>query len=441
MPEHADVLLGRAEAAVELALDAGASDAWAGANSSRSTSCKVRDGKLEKMQESNSRRLSLELYVDGRYFEHSTSDLRDDQLKAFVKEAVALTRALQPDPYRELPDPELYKGATKADLDAVDGSLEKLTADERIRRCLEVDGRMAGKDKVISASTTLSDGRWEGAGVSSNGFAGTFAATWYGLYGGVTLQGEGDKRPEGGMGATMRHAEDLPDTKWIGEQALQRAYDRLGAKKGPTMKATLVVDRLAVTRLIGFLLRPAAGRSVQQGRSLWKDNLGKPLVSKKLEIVDDPHIPRGSGSKPYDMEGLASKKRTVIKDGALQNYFLDTYYARKLGMKPTTQSSSNLIVKPGSGTLDDLIANVDKGIYVTSWLGGNSDSTSGEFSLGLRGNLIEKGKLGAAVGEMNVTGDLLDLFSKLVVVGGDVWKHSSIRTPSLVFDGVSFSGA
>jgi PmbA protein len=424
-----------------MALDAGAGDAWAAANSSRSTTCQVRDGKLEKMQESNSRRLSLELYVDGRFFEHSTSDLRDDQLQAFVKEAVALTRALQPDPYRELPDPELYDGVTKADLDAVDDSLASLTADERLRRCLEVDARMAGKDKVISASTTLSDGRWEGAGASSNGFAGGFAATWYGLYGGVTLQGEGDKRPEGGMGATMRHAADIPEAKWIGDEALQKGRDHLGAKKGPTMTATLVVDRLAVTRLIGFLLRPASGHAVQQGRSLWKDKLGKPLVSKKLELVDDPHIPRASGSRPYDMEGIASKKRTMIKDGALQSFFLDTYYARKLGMKPTTQSSSNLLVKPGSGSLEDLIANVDKGIYVTSWLGGNSDSTSGEFSLGLRGNLIKKGKLDAPVSEMNVTGSLLELFSKLAVVGDDVWDYSSIRTPSLVFDGVSFSGA
>ena len=98
-------------------------------------------------------------------------------------------------------------------------------------------------------------------------------------------------------------------------------------------------------------------------------------------------------------------------------------------------------MKPGKASLSDLIANVNKGVYVTSWLGGNSDPTSGEFSLGLRGHLVKKGKLDAAVGEMNVTGNVLQLFEKLAVVGGDVWKYGSLKAPSLVFEGVSFSGA
>jgi PmbA protein len=441
MVERTDVLQNRAVAAIELALEAGASDAWATASSSRSTDCEVRDGKLEKMQESNSRSLALELYVDGRYFEHSTSDLRDAQMKEFVQEAIALTRALQPDPFRQLPDPKLYEGVATVDLDAVDPELAKLTADERIRRCLEVDARIAGKDKVVSATSSLGDGQWQGAAASSNGFVGAFATTWYALSGSVTLQDEGDKRPEGGMWANMRHASDMPTAEWLGDQALQRARDRLGAKKGPTMTSTLVVDAMAVPRLIHFLLGPAGGRSVQQGRSFWKEKKGKRVISKKLEIVDDPLIPRGNSSRPYDFEGIAAKRRTMIADGTLQNYYLDTYYARKLELPPTTAHSSNLVVKPGKGSLSDLIANVDKGVYVTSWLGGNSDSTSGEFSLGLRGNLITKGKLGAPIAEMNVTGTVLQLFSRLAVVGGDVWKYSSVRTPSLVFDGVSFSGA
>src|SRR5687767_14201922 len=132
MVERTDVLQSRATAAVELALKGGATHAWANASSSRSTDCEVRDGKLEKMQQSNSRSLALELYVDGRYFEHSTSDLRDAQMKEFIDEAIALTRALQPDPFRQLPDPKLYEGVSTVDLDAVDPSLEKMKAQERI---------------------------------------------------------------------------------------------------------------------------------------------------------------------------------------------------------------------------------------------------------------------------------------------------------------------
>jgi PmbA protein len=239
----------------------------------------------------------------------------------------------------------------------------------------------------------------------------------------------------------MRHASDMPSAEWIGDEALRRGQERLGTRKGPTMTATLVVDAMAVGRLIHFLLQPASGRAVQQGRSFWKEKKGKKVISKKLEVIDDPLIPRGNNSRPFDFEGLAAKQMTMIAEGTLQNYYLDTYYARKLELPPTTAHSSNLIVKPGKASLPDLIANVNKGVYVTSWLGGNSDPTSGEFSLGLRGHLIKKGKLDAPVGEMNVTGNVLQLFEKLAVVGGDVWKYGSLRAPSLVFEGVSFSGA
>lgn len=441
MLEPKKVLQDRAAAAVELAKKAGADGAWATTSSNRSTSCEVRDGKLEKMQESNSRRLTLELYVKGRYFTHSTSDLRDEQLQEFVTEAVALTQALQPDPHRKLPDPALFEGRIEEGLDPHDASLVDLDPQARIERALEVNARMAGKPKVISASSSFADGSYQYAAASSNGFEGAFGATFVGMYGNVTMQDEGDKRPEDGMGAFARHAKDLPTAEWIGDEALRRANARLGAEKGPTMTATMVVDRQAVSRLIYSLLGPASGRAVQQGQSFWADKLGKKLVSKKLELVDDPHIPRGSGSKPFDGDGIATRKRTVLQDGALRSYFIDVYYANKLGVDPTTGSWSNLVVTPGKGDLNSLVSGVKKGVYVTDWLGGNSDSTSGEFSMGLRGFLIEKGKITRPVGEMNVTGNLLELFSKVAAVGDDTWTLSSVRSPTVVFDGVSFSGA
>ena len=437
----ADELLQRAKTAVELAQRSGADGVWASASASRNTSCELRNGELETMQQSNSRRLSLALYVEGRYFTHDTSDIRPDRLEGFVKEAVAMTRALEPDPDRKLPDPALYQGAVTEGLDAVDDSLAGMTAERRIALCREMNARSHGKPKVLSSTSSTHDGRWESAAVSSNGFEGHFAATWIGLYTNVTLDEGGDRRPEGGMGATARHFADLPETGWIGDEALRQAEARLGAKKGPTMTATLVVDPQVAGRLFGALLGPAHGRAVQQGRSLWAGKLGKKALSKTLTLIDDPHIPRANGSRPFDGEGIASKRRAVIEGGALQTYFLDTYYAQKLGMQPTTDGWSNLVVTPGSGDLESIVRGVKRGVYVTSWLGGNSDATSGEFSLGLRGHLIDKGKLGEPVGEMNVTGNIVELFSRLSAVGADTWIYGSIRSPTLVFDRVSFSGA
>ena len=439
--EELEVLQDRAVAAVQLAQDAGADDAWAAASQSRSTQCHLRDGVLEKMQHSHSRRLSVELYVDGRYFSHSTSDLRDEPLRAFMAEAVALTRALEPDPHRALPDPALFEGRSTADLQSVDPSLASLDNDGRQELGLAIDARMAGKPGVISASSTVVDGRHGSAHASSNGFRGAHEGTFIATYGSVTLQGEGDKRPEAGMGASARHRADLPEPSWIGDEALARAKSRLGSKKGPTLTTTLVVDRMVAGRLLWSLLGPAFGGAVQQGQSFWAGKLGKALISKKLTLTDQPLLPRALGSQHFDGEGIAAEPRTVIEGGALRTMFIDTYYGRKMGVAPTTSGPSNLVVKPGRGDLQGVLSDVGKGIYVTQWLGGNSDGTSGEFSLGLRGHLIEGGELGAAVGEMNVTGNLIELFSRLSRVGGDPWTYGTLHSPTLVFDDVSFSGA
>ena len=163
--------------------------------------------------------------------------------------------------------------------------------------------------------------------------------------------------------------------------------------------------------------------------------------SKQLTIVDDPLIVRGLASRYYDSEGISAKALPLIEDGRIRNIYVDTYYGRKADMKPTTGSSSNRVVKPGDQSLEELLAAVGSGVYVTSWLGGNADSTTGDFSLGLRGHMIENGEIGRPVGEMNVTGNLRDLFSQLQMVGSDVYPYSSTLSPSLVFDGVDFSGA
>jgi PmbA protein len=439
--EDLEGLQERAAAAVELAQAAGAEHVWAAAASARSTQCQVRDGVLDRMQHSHSRRLSVELYVEGRYSSHSTSDLRDEPLRELVAEAVALTRLLQPDPFRALPDPALYRGRASVDLEGVDGSLARLDTDARLAVCEVMSARIVGKPGVLSAKSTVSDGRLGTAHASSNGFSGAEERTFVSTTASVTLRGEGDRRPEGNMGAATRHVADLPQAAWIADEALARARARLGAKKGPTLTTTLVVDRMAAGRLIGALLAPARGAAVQQGRSLWAERLGEVLVSKVLTLTDEPLLPRAMGSRLFDDEGIAARPLTLIEGGALQSLFIDTYYARKLGVPPTTGGSSNLVVRPGQGDLAALLADAGEGVYVTEWLGGNSDPTSGEFSLGLRGHLVERGKLGAPVGEMNVTGNLLALFSRLVRVGGDPWTYGTLHSPTLVFEDVAFSGA
>lgn len=427
--------------AVSMAREAGAADVWASAGRSRSTEFRVRNGKLEQVQENTSASVGIRLFVDGRYSSHSTNDLRSGELRRFITEAVALTRYLQPDPHRKLADPELYAGRSTEDLELADPSLTSLGREARLRYCQEMNARVVGKDRVISGTSGFSDGAWESAAASSNGFSGHYGGTSVGMSTSVTLEGEGDRRPEMGLWCSAHHAADLMDPKELADRALERAYARLGATKGKSRRATMVVDAMAAGSLVGRLLRPASGGAVQQGRSLFAGKVGQRLFSKKLTIIDEPLRKRGLGSRPYDAEGIAARARPIVEAGTVRNLYLDTYYASKLGVTPTTGGGTNRVVALGKRDLTAILRAVGKGIYVTQWMGGNADPTTGDFSFGIRGHEIKNGKVGAPIGEMNVTGNLVDLFANLREVGNDPWPYSSTLAPTMAFDRVEFSGS
>lgn len=428
----------RAAEAVALAKKAGAQHAAATTTWQREVDFQVRNGGLEQVSDSTSRSLVLRLFVDGRYGQHDTTDLRPDRVQRFVSDAVAQTRALAADPHRTLPDPALYRGAPALTL--ADPAVAALDRDKRIAWAQAMNARAAGKDGVVSATSNASDSVAVTAAASSNGFSGLYRATMVSLSTAVTLA-EGDKRPEEYQYAVARGVAGLPDAAGIADDALARTKARLGSVKGPTRRTAMLVEARAATQLVRRLLGPASASAVQQGRSFWKDRLGAKAVSPKLTIVDDPLLEGGLGSRPFDGEGIAARRLPLIEAGTFASIYADTYYAAKLGTSVTTGSPSNRVVRAGTRSRAELLGAAKGGVLVTAWLGGNMDETTGDFSLGVRGHLIEGGAVGAPVGEMNVTGNIVDLFAHLVDLGNDVWRYSSTVTPSLLFEGVQFAGA
>ena len=336
----------RAEQAVAGALAAGASGAFAWATRNRSVDFNWRDGRLDSTNESTSNGLSIEIYADGRYSSHSTTDLRREQLAAFLRDAVALTRALQPDTYRALPDPALYATPTQLDLKLTDPAVTSLDVAQRRAWVEEMEAGVRGAPEVVSATSWVSTSEGLTAACSSNGFFGTQTGTnaWMGVD--VTLK-DGDGRPEegawsGGIGlSALRAPADLA------AEALSRGRARLGEARGPTTKTTLIVDNRAGGRLFGALLRSANARSVQQGRSFWASRKGQPVLPTWLSLTDDPLLPGGLASRPFDNEGLRPQRLPILADGALQNFYVDTYYGRKAGLTPTTGSPSNQVLGLG----------------------------------------------------------------------------------------------
>ncbi len=432
-----------AERAVQLAQTAGAGQAAASAFEARDVSVTWRDGKLETIAEATTSGVGIELYVDGRYASVSTSDLRPDALAAFVTEAVAMTRAIAEDRFRALPDPALYVGQSAVELDLEDAAYDAVTAVQRreVAQQLEAAARdVPGAERILSVTTSCSDSRSESYRVHSNGFSGGKRGTAFWLGAEVSVQDADGRRPEDSAFAGARHRSALPDAARVGREATERTLARLGASKGRSAVLPMVLDHRVGGRLLSHLLAPLHGGPLQQQRSFLQGRFGEQIGSNLLHLSDDPLLPGGFGSRLFDGEGLAARRFALFEHGALRGAYLDTYYARKLGELPTTARMSNLAWRLGDRDRAALIASVPEGILVTGLLGGNSNATTGDFSLGVQGFAIEDGRIGAPLAEMNIAGNHLTFWKNLAAVGNDPYAYSAMRTPTLLFDAVQFAG-
>ena len=226
----------------------------------------------------------------------------------------------------------------------------------------------------------------------------------------------------------------------IGATALERALRKLGQKKVASGKYTMVVDSVNSSSLLRPMLSALYGSALQQKNSFLLDKLNAKVGGGLLNLMDEPHIIGARGARYFDSEGVATEPRPIFEDGVLKTYFIDTYNSRKMGVEPTVDSPSLLVLKPGNKDLNGLVADVRKGILVTGFNGGNCNSSSGDFSYGIEGFLIENGKPTRPISEMNVTGNMITLWASLSAVGNDPRLSSSWRIPSLVFEDVDFSG-
>jgi PmbA protein len=202
----------------------------------------------------------------------------------------------------------------------------------------------------------------------------------------------------------------------------------------------MVVDFLNSSRVFYPVLSALYGSALQQKNSFLLNKIGEKIGSPKFNLVDDPHLPKTTGARYFDYEGVATKKRTIFDKGILREYFIDTYNSKKMDIPQTISGPSTLILQPGDKDLAQLISAQKRAIFVTGFNGGNQNSSTGDFSYGIEGFLIENGVTTQPVTEMNITGNLIELWKNLIETGNDPRLSSSYRIPSLVFADVSFSG-
>ncbi len=427
---------------VEKAIAAGADDCRVSISSGRFVEVSYRQRKPENIREASSRSLSIEVYANNRYSGQSTSDLRQSTLQDFISNAVITTKLLAEDPYRSLPDPKYYEGRADTDLGIRDADYEKLTPEYRHSMVKEIEEicLSRGGEIVISVTAGESDGCGESVTLTSNGFEGFREYTQYSAGASITVQDEGDRRPNGSNYASSTRRDDLPSAEEIGAVAVQRTMDLLAAKKIKTQTLPVIIENRIVPNLLNGLISAMFGGNIQQKQSFLADKKGETIGSRHLTLIDDPFIMGGLGSRLYDGDGFATKKRVLVESGVLKEFLINWYYGRKLGWEPTTGSLTNLIIPAGRRSVSEIMKDLGRGIFVTGFIGGNSNSTTGDASVGILGHLFEDGKSTQAIAEMNIADNHLKVWHRLSEVANDPWIYSSQRTPSLVFTDIVVSG-
>ncbi|MFY9856131.1 MAG: TldD/PmbA family protein [Terracidiphilus sp.] len=443
---------------VAQAMKAGASDAEAVAREGDEFSVNVRMGQVETLKESGSRGLGVRVFMGKRSASTSTSDLTAEGIRQLVDGAMALVKVTEEDTFSGLAETAEF-GALSSDLHLYDDDVYSLAGPERIewaRRAeaaaLEADERITNSD---GGSFDAATGRK--ALANSRGFVGGYRSSYAGVSAAPLAQDANGAMQRDGWWSSARRLADLDSPEAIGKEAARRALRRLGARRVPTQRVPIVFAPEVARSLIGSIFEAASGDSIWRGASLLAGKLGEQIAAPSLTIIDDntmmlPTGMGGFGTSPFDGEGLPSRRTVVVEAGVLRNYLLNTYTARKLGMKSTHNASrglagapgigcGNLYLEPGMLTAEQIIADVPAGLYVTGLIGFGVNTVTGDYSRGATGLWIENGVLTHAVEEVTIAGNLAEMLRNVTAIGNDLEFRGAVASPTLRIDGMTIAGS
>lgn len=430
---------------------AGADHADAMAVSGRAVSVDIRRGALEQAERAEGIEVGLRVLVGGRSACVSSSSTALSVLDEMAERAVAMARAAPADPYIGLADPGQL--ATSWDVAALEledpgpdpqsGSLE-----DQARRAEAAAEAVPGVSQVESASASFSRRHLHLA--ASNGFSGGYGRSSHAVS--VTaITGEGTAMERDWAAESRIFADDMPLAQDIGQCAGERAVARKGARKAPTGAFPVLFDERISSGLIGHVLAASNGQAIARGASWLRDAMDQPVLPDGMDLIEDPLRRRRPGSRPFDAEGLGTRRRAIIADGRLAGWTLDLATARKLGLdstasavrgtsSPPAPGVSNVALTQGAASRDDLIRDMGRGLIVTSFLGASINPTTGDYSRGVSGFWVENGQIVHAVNETTIAGNLHD-FLRRIVPGNDARTHLSHIVPSLLVEGLTLAGS
>ncbi len=446
-------LIDIAQSVIDIAKAAGGQEADVVATQSTDFEVKVADGKIDTLTQATSKGLGLRVFVDGRMGFCTTSDFGKDSLKHAVERAVSMAKEAAEDEFNGIAD-GLEPGLIEAgdELELYDAKIAEISTEEKIAwaHALEASARDVDPRVCKFRSSGVASGDGLSVMVTSSGAIRSMRSSGISLWTNPIAEENGELQTELWYDSKT-HLEDLKSVEEVGKTAGERALRMLGAKPVGNQIVPVIFEPQMSAGLLRGILGAINGDMVFKKASFLGDSLGKSIAAKGLSVVDDPLVKRGTGSAPFDGEGLPTYKKRIIDNGVLTTFLYDSYTARKAGVKPTASARRgysgmphagpfNFYVENGEDDVENIWKDVDKALVLTQGLGRGVNAVTGEYSRGANGLWIEKGEVVHAVQEVTIAGDFIEMLNNIDAIGSDFEMHGSSGGPTLRIANMTVSG-
>ena len=415
-------------------------------------SVQVRLGAVDRLTKAREKHLGLRVFVGKRSASTSTSNFSADSLDQLVAETCTLAKAVVEDPVSGLPAADQMAGE-RPDLDLYDPT--RLNTEQQIELAKRVEAAAMSTDERVTNSEGGDFDSSSGRVVlgNSHGFLGEYQSSSFSMsVSPVATDPDTGAMQRDSWYDVQRKFVKLDSPEAVGLEAARRTIRKLGAKKVATQRVPVVFDAETAGSLMGNLCSAVSGYSLYKGASFLAGQLDKSLAPEYVTVYDDGRVVGGLGSRPFDGEGLPTRRTTVVERGVLKSYLLDTYSGKKLGMASTGNASrsvgenpsvgpTNFYLAPGTKTAQDIIKTVKQGLYVTDLIGFGINMVTGDYSRGAAGFWIEGGELTYPVEEITIAGNLKDIFAGMEMIGSDLVFRGRIASPTVKITEMMVAGS
>ena len=447
----ANHLLELARDIVKRAQAAGASDAECTIAEGEEFAANVRMREVENLKEAGSRGAGLRIMMGRRTGASYTSDLSQEGVAQLVRSAIELADITTEDPHAGLPDPDEF-GRLEGDLGMYSADVAELDTAFKIEIAKRAEDAALSSDPRISNSEGASFDNYVGRHIFANSrdFAGEYQSSYCSLSTSPVAR-DGESMERDYWYTMARGFTGLESPEHVGRMAARRARRRLNAVKVETQKVPVVFEPRTARSLLDNIFEAVHGMSIYRQESFLAGKLGEKVASDEVTVVDDGTLAGLFGTSPFDDEGVASRRTVVIERGVLKSYLMNTYAARKLGLKTTGNASrgltgnagighGNFFLEKGVQTPEQIIAGIPNGFYVTELMGFGVNVVTGDYSRGAAGLWIRDGELAFAVSEVTIAGNLNRMLCDIEAIGNDLEFRGSVAAPTIKIGEMTVGG-